>query len=333
MEDRAEPTRGGHLPGRRVDGAMSGPRVAAVRRLGRADRGRARSRRGLGRGEPRRRDQGDPGRRARHAPRPVPADRRRPRVAVGGPLHAAAPVRGLALNTAGGRRTSPRRAGDEAPDAVQSPAAGGACGRRSARARPVAPKGRTHVPSSTPTTRPSGSSPAPSARPGSGRSSSRPATEPGSPASPGEAAGVRPRRADRRAARRGHAHRGGEATIPAVAPVGLEDTDPLEQPIVEEFRAGTMTLSWDADDERIVIEVFPSPRRPSPSTTSREDEDRRARARGGPRGRIPAGLARAFASAPRRGLRRPAPCPFCGGPIDPAGHLCPRANGFRRYHR
>jgi len=24
------------------------------------------------------------------------------------------------------------------------------------------------------------------------------------------------------------------------------------------------------------------------------------------------------------------PCPFCGGPIDPAGHLCPRANGYRR---
>jgi uncharacterized repeat protein (TIGR03847 family) len=24
------------------------------------------------------------------------------------------------------------------------------------------------------------------------------------------------------------------------------------------------------------------------------------------------------------------PCPFCGGPIDPSGHLCPRANGYRR---
>jgi uncharacterized repeat protein (TIGR03847 family) len=24
------------------------------------------------------------------------------------------------------------------------------------------------------------------------------------------------------------------------------------------------------------------------------------------------------------------PCPFCGGPIDPVGHLCPRANGYRR---
>ena len=24
------------------------------------------------------------------------------------------------------------------------------------------------------------------------------------------------------------------------------------------------------------------------------------------------------------------PCPFCGMPIDPQGHLCPRANGYRR---
>ena len=24
------------------------------------------------------------------------------------------------------------------------------------------------------------------------------------------------------------------------------------------------------------------------------------------------------------------PCPFCGIPIDPRGHLCPRANGYRR---
>ena len=48
-----------------------------------------------------------------------------------------------------------------------------------------------------------------------------------------------------------------EAMIPAVAPLGLEDAEPLEQPIEEEFRAGTMTLSWDPADERVVIEVFP----------------------------------------------------------------------------
>jgi uncharacterized repeat protein (TIGR03847 family) len=24
------------------------------------------------------------------------------------------------------------------------------------------------------------------------------------------------------------------------------------------------------------------------------------------------------------------PCPFCGNPLDPQGHVCPRANGYRR---
>ena len=24
------------------------------------------------------------------------------------------------------------------------------------------------------------------------------------------------------------------------------------------------------------------------------------------------------------------PCPFCLQPMDPAGHICPRANGYRR---
>ena len=24
------------------------------------------------------------------------------------------------------------------------------------------------------------------------------------------------------------------------------------------------------------------------------------------------------------------PCPFCANPLDPDGHVCPRANGYRR---
>src|SRR3954453_16324154 len=50
---------------------------------------------------------------------------------------------------------------------------------------------------------------------------------------------------------------GNDTLIPAVAPVGLEDAEPLEQPIDEQFRAGTMTLSWDPALARVVIEVFP----------------------------------------------------------------------------
>jgi uncharacterized repeat protein (TIGR03847 family) len=121
------------------------------------------------------------------------------------------------------------------------------------------------------------------------------------------------------------------AGIPALAPVDLEDADPLDQPIVEEFRAGTMTLSWDASDERVVVEVFPytedavaAPDQPEEEIDEPEPEEIFLV-------RLPAGLARAFskraASVVAAGRQ---PCPFCGGPMDPDGHLCPRANGYRR---
>jgi uncharacterized repeat protein (TIGR03847 family) len=122
-----------------------------------------------------------------------------------------------------------------------------------------------------------------------------------------------------------------QTPIPAIPPVALEDNAPLEQPIVEEFRAGTMTLSWDSADERIVVEVFPfteeavvDPAMPEAEVEEPEPDEVLVV-------RLPAGLARAFSkraqvvvSAGRE------PCPFCGSPLDPAGHLCPRANGFRR---
>jgi uncharacterized repeat protein (TIGR03847 family) len=46
---------------------------------------------------------------------------------------------------------------------------------------------------------------------------------------------------------------------------------------------------------------------------------------------IPLGYAESFAKRAIAvvGAGR-APCPFCGGPIDPSSHLCPRANGYRR---
>jgi uncharacterized repeat protein (TIGR03847 family) len=119
--------------------------------------------------------------------------------------------------------------------------------------------------------------------------------------------------------------------IPAVAPLGLEDANPLEQPIEEEFRAGTMTLSWDPDDQRIVIEVFPFTEAAvvTPDQVDQDFEEPE------PEEvflvRIDAGHARAFVKRAAQVLDAGRPsCPFCGNPIDPDGHLCVRANGFRR---
>lgn len=134
--------------------------------------------------------------------------------------------------------------------------------------------------------------------------------------------------------------------IPAIPPVALEDNGPLEQPIVEEFRAGTMTLSWDATDERIVVEVFPYAEDTIADSTQdfAQDSDEDAATRleepeelEEPEPdevllvRLPAGLARAFSKRAQTVVSAGRePCTFCGGPLDPAGHLCPRANGFRR---
>lgn len=126
------------------------------------------------------------------------------------------------------------------------------------------------------------------------------------------------------------------SVIPAVTPAELVDAGPLDQPIVEEFRAGTITLSWDAGDERVVIEVFPVT-----EAMAEPMEAAEAELPGLPLAepepgellvvRMTPPMARAFATRAGQVVSAGrAQCPFCGGPIDPQGHLCPRANGYRR---
>jgi uncharacterized repeat protein (TIGR03847 family) len=120
-------------------------------------------------------------------------------------------------------------------------------------------------------------------------------------------------------------------TVPALAPADLEDAEPLEQPIEEEFRAGTMTLSWETADERVVLEVYPYSEEAVAAPGQPEEEIDEPEPAELLRVRLSAGAARAFAKRAQTVVAagRP-PCPFCGNPVDPDGHLCPRANGFRR---
>jgi uncharacterized repeat protein (TIGR03847 family) len=117
---------------------------------------------------------------------------------------------------------------------------------------------------------------------------------------------------------------GGDARVPAVAPQELVDSEPLDQPIQEEFRVGTMTLAWDGQSEQVVLEIF-SLEEPG------EDDEEETEPAEVLEVRLSAPAARVFA---KRALTvvsagRP-PCPFCGDPLDPKGHICPRANGFKR---
>ena len=118
---------------------------------------------------------------------------------------------------------------------------------------------------------------------------------------------------------------GNDTLIPAVAPVALDDSGPLEQPIDEQFRAGTMTLSWDPGIARVVIEVFPL------TDASEEEDEEDVEPEEVFLVRLEAGPARAFVKRASLVIDAGRPdCPFCGSPIDPEGHLCVRANGFRR---
>jgi uncharacterized repeat protein (TIGR03847 family) len=129
----------------------------------------------------------------------------------------------------------------------------------------------------------------------------------------------------------------GEIDVPP-ASATARDVDPLDAPITEEFRVGTMTIAWDPTIDRIVIELF-----------SNVDSDEEEEPEGDPVARaaeaesseinadevfvvkITASYARDFVARAQAlvAAGRP-PCPFCLQPLDPSGHVCPRANGYRR---
>ncbi|WP_329499678.1 DUF3090 domain-containing protein [Kitasatospora herbaricolor] len=126
---------------------------------------------------------------------------------------------------------------------------------------------------------------------------------------------------------------GGDAAIPARAPVDLIDTAPLDLPLEQEFRVGTMALAWDSVDSCLVVEAQAvvegeaEAEEDGAEQVFEDDEN-------GPdmlRVRLSGAMARVFA---KRALDLVAagrkPCPFCNLPLDPEGHLCPRANGYRR---
>ena len=93
------------------------------------------------------------------------------------------------------------------------------------------------------------------------------------------------------------------------------DDEPLTMPVDSEFPLGDMSLIWVEESEMIVFEA------------SSADQN------------VPGTLAVSLSvSQASEFIRRTdkvvsagrAPCPFCGLPLNVDGHLCPRANGYRR---
>jgi uncharacterized repeat protein (TIGR03847 family) len=128
------------------------------------------------------------------------------------------------------------------------------------------------------------------------------------------------------------------------------DNEPLDTPVDEEFRVGTLGLAFDVDSETVVIEAIEAGEAEVEVELGVEDDDDDE---GLPaadddddddddddepdddldrlRVRLTPSATRAFIDRARRVVNagRP-PCPLCGQPLDPAGHLCPRHNGYHR---
>ncbi|HEX2754393.1 MAG TPA: DUF3090 family protein [Candidatus Limnocylindrales bacterium] len=150
------------------------------------------------------------------------------------------------------------------------------------------------------------------------------------------------------------------------AEVVMADSSPLDEPINETFRATTLTLGWDGDTEQILVEARAETDEDEEDEEDDEEEtddpgdvDDDAEVidlsaveglAGSPAGellaafegidedeldgpdtlrvRLTVEVARAFVN---RAVEVVAagrlPCPLCGQPLDPQGHICPRRNG------
>ena len=129
----------------------------------------------------------------------------------------------------------------------------------------------------------------------------------------------------------------------ASGPVPGDDERPLDEPLRDAFRAGTLTISWDGEESEVTIEARSQTEDEEADEEADEDaaadedasddaDDLPDDALDGPdvlRVRLSAAMALGFA---RRAARlvasgRPA-CPFCGQPLNPEGHVCIRGNGY-----
>jgi uncharacterized repeat protein (TIGR03847 family) len=113
-----------------------------------------------------------------------------------------------------------------------------------------------------------------------------------------------------------------------VTTVGVDDdVAPLDEPVDEAFRAGSLTLGWDGGAGRVLVEARAVDEDGEPVDPDEDDDEDEE----GPdllRVRMTAAAARDFVARAERVVAagRP-PCPLCGAPLDPRGHICPRRNG------
>jgi len=109
-------------------------------------------------------------------------------------------------------------------------------------------------------------------------------------------------------------HAGAEGAPPG--PGEVEPVFPLEANYDLDIRAGRLSLGLNEETRRLVVMGAAPPTDVEGEAISLEFDFDTAR-------RLRAQIEEVVAAG------RP-PCPFCGAPIDPEGHVCPRSNGHHR---
>lgn len=101
---------------------------------------------------------------------------------------------------------------------------------------------------------------------------------------------------------------------------------PFEVPLIPEFQVGVIGIIWLGESEQVALDIQEITEGDNDLVPDEEDD--------GPalfRLLMSPDIANNFVSNARRVIAAGrAPCPFCGLPINKDGHLCPRANGYRR---
>ena len=100
------------------------------------------------------------------------------------------------------------------------------------------------------------------------------------------------------------------------SPGEVEPVFPLQANLDLDVRAGRLSLGLNEETRRIVMVSAEAPSEGEGEAISIEfDFDTAQRLRAQITEVVAAGRA---------------PCPFCGAPVDPEGHVCPRSNGHHR---
>jgi uncharacterized repeat protein (TIGR03847 family) len=106
---------------------------------------------------------------------------------------------------------------------------------------------------------------------------------------------------------------------------------PLTFPLEEDFQIGIMGIAYSPIEKKIIFEVQAFDDQTETHFYSEEELILMESAPDGLKAKLDLLAIRKFILHSKKLVDQGRkPCPFCGLPIDRSGHLCPRANGYRR---